>query len=131
MPRGNNYRQNPHQLTDRQIEIFRLASQGLSNREIGEKIYVVENTVDTHLRLGYKKLGTSSRAGAIALGIREGWIPLHTGDDLLEDAAIRLYCHIYFNGSDAGADDFGMEPEDLKEQMRGLARAALNIKENS
>ena len=48
-------------LTTRQREVAQLAAQGATNREIAEALVVTENTVATHLRLAYRKLGVSSR----------------------------------------------------------------------
>jgi len=48
-------------LTPREIEITRMIARGLGNREIGEKLFISEGTVKTHLHTIYEKLGIKSR----------------------------------------------------------------------
>ena len=48
-------------LTAQQQQIVRLAANGLSNREIGEQLYLSPRTVGSHLYNVYPKLGISSR----------------------------------------------------------------------
>jgi two-component system nitrate/nitrite response regulator NarL len=48
-------------LTAREIEITRMIARGLANREIGEKLFISEGTVKTHLHTIYEKLGLKSR----------------------------------------------------------------------
>jgi DNA-binding NarL/FixJ family response regulator len=48
-------------LTPREIEIVRMVASGLSNREAGEKLFISEGTVKTHLHTIYEKLGIKSR----------------------------------------------------------------------
>ena len=50
------------ELTERETEIARLVAQGLSNREIGGKLYITQNTVKTMLKRIFEKLEISSRA---------------------------------------------------------------------
>lgn len=59
-------------LTGREHEIFALMADGLSGPQIAKSLYVSPNTVKTHLRHLYKKLGVSDRAAAVAKGIRQG-----------------------------------------------------------
>jgi NarL family two-component system response regulator LiaR len=54
-------------LTERESEILSLLPTGLSNRELGRQLYVSENTIKTHLRSLYAKLGVRNRAQAAAL----------------------------------------------------------------
>ncbi len=60
-------------LSDAELTVLRLMTEGLSIREIGARLYVSENTVRTHRRAVYRKLGVHSRdeavARATALGI--------------------------------------------------------------
>ncbi|MCK4761155.1 MAG: response regulator [Candidatus Aminicenantes bacterium] len=52
-------------LTGREIEILKIMSRGLKNREIAEKLEISEKTVKTHLNRIFKKLGVNSRSKAI------------------------------------------------------------------
>jgi LuxR family transcriptional regulator, maltose regulon positive regulatory protein len=53
-------------LTDRELEVLRLVAAGLSTRESAGRLFVSFNTVHTHLRTIYQKLGVGSRAEAIS-----------------------------------------------------------------
>jgi DNA-binding NarL/FixJ family response regulator len=59
-------------LTQRESEVLSLLVAGLSNRAIAAKLVVSEETVKTHSRGVYRKLGVSDRAGAVAAALREG-----------------------------------------------------------
>ena len=48
-------------LTPREIDIVRMVASGLGNREIGEKLFISEGTVKTHLHSVYEKLGIKGR----------------------------------------------------------------------
>ena len=48
-------------LSEREAEIARLAAKGLSNREIGERLFISENTVKKYLKSVFEKLGIGSR----------------------------------------------------------------------
>jgi DNA-binding NarL/FixJ family response regulator len=61
-------------LTPREAEIIELLAGGLSNRELGRKLYVSETTIKTHLLHIYRKLGVETRSAAIAEASRRGWI---------------------------------------------------------
>jgi LuxR family maltose regulon positive regulatory protein len=52
-------------LTDREYEILVLIAQGLSNRDIADRLFVEVSTVKRHINNCYGKLGVSSRAQAI------------------------------------------------------------------
>ncbi|HKR63758.1 MAG TPA: response regulator transcription factor [Thermoanaerobaculia bacterium] len=62
-------------LTPRELEILGLIAEGLSNREIGEKLFVSENTVKTHSSRVFEKLGVSRRVQAVQKGKELGLIP--------------------------------------------------------
>jgi len=55
-------------ITRRELEILELIAQGLSNREIAEKLFVSENTVKTHSSRVFDKLGAQRRTQAVQLG---------------------------------------------------------------
>jgi DNA-binding CsgD family transcriptional regulator len=48
-------------LTPREVELAKLASRGLSNREIADRLGIAVRTVDNHLHQAYSKLGIGSR----------------------------------------------------------------------
>ncbi|MEU2038509.1 AAA family ATPase [Nocardia niwae] len=54
-------------LTPHELSIARLAAQGLTNREIGQRLYLSHRTVSTHLHRIFPKLGVSSRTDLAAL----------------------------------------------------------------
>jgi DNA-binding CsgD family transcriptional regulator len=55
-------------ITPREMEILELIAQGMSNREIAEKLFVSENTVKTHSSRVFDKLGAKRRTQAVQLG---------------------------------------------------------------
>lgn len=62
-------------ITPREYEILRLIAQGLSNREIGEKLFVSENTVKTHSSRLFDKMDVNRRVQAVQKGRQLGLIP--------------------------------------------------------
>lgn len=65
-------------LTEREAEILRLASQGLTNREIAERLHLSVHTVKTHVRHVLDKLHARNRAEATVKALRSG--QLEPGD---------------------------------------------------
>ncbi len=55
-------------ITPRELEILGLIAQGLSNKEIAERVFVSENTVKTHSSRVFDKLGARRRTQAVQLG---------------------------------------------------------------
>ena len=62
-------------ITKRELEILELIAQGLSNREIAEKLFVSENTVKTHSSRLFDKLSAKRRTQAVQIGKEMGLIP--------------------------------------------------------
>jgi DNA-binding CsgD family transcriptional regulator len=62
-------------VTRRELEILELIANGLSNREIAEKLFVSENTVKTHSSRLFDKLGAKRRTQAVQLGKELGLLP--------------------------------------------------------
>jgi DNA-binding NarL/FixJ family response regulator len=60
--------------TMREIEVLQLISDGLVNREIGQRLFLSEETVKSHVRHLLAKLQARSRAHAVAIGFRRGLI---------------------------------------------------------
>jgi DNA-binding NarL/FixJ family response regulator len=61
-------------LTERELQVLRGMSQGKSNAEIGRALYLSEDTIKTHARRLFRKLGVNDRAQAVALGFRRGLV---------------------------------------------------------
>jgi two-component system, NarL family, response regulator LiaR len=61
-------------LTEREMEVLRLLSQGQSNKEIASHLQIVEDTVKTHIRHILAKLGVQSRTQAVLYAIRFGLV---------------------------------------------------------
>ena len=62
-------------ITRRELEILELIAQGLSNREIADKLFVSENTVKTHSSRLFDKLSARRRTQAVQIGKEMGLIP--------------------------------------------------------
>lgn len=62
-------------ITRRELEILELIAQGMSNREIGEQLFVSENTVKTHSSRLFDKLNAKRRTQAVQIGKEFGLIP--------------------------------------------------------
>jgi two-component system, NarL family, response regulator LiaR len=62
-------------ITPRELDILVLIAQGLSNREIAQKLFVSENTVKTHSSRVFSKLGARRRTQAVQLGKQFGLLP--------------------------------------------------------
>jgi DNA-binding CsgD family transcriptional regulator len=62
-------------ITPRELEILSLIAQGLSNREIADRLFVSENTVKTHCSRAFDKLGARRRTQAVQLGKQLGILP--------------------------------------------------------
>jgi DNA-binding CsgD family transcriptional regulator len=63
-------------LTARERDVLELVSQGLSNKQIAQKLQISEHTVKFHLSSLFAKLGVSSRTEAVNRGARQGIITL-------------------------------------------------------
>ena len=62
-------------ITPREFEVLELIANGLSNREIADKLFVSENTVKTHSSRVFDKLGARRRTQAVQLGKELGLLP--------------------------------------------------------
>jgi two-component system NarL family response regulator len=63
-------------LTGREIEVLDHVSQGLTSKEIGEELFISENTVKNHVRNILDKLGVHSRNEAVLYAVRENLIAI-------------------------------------------------------
>ncbi len=73
----------PDPLTERELDVLRLVSQGLSNREIADRLVITERTVCTHVSNILTKLHLASRTQAALYALKEGLTSL---DDISIDA---------------------------------------------
>jgi NarL family two-component system response regulator LiaR len=63
-------------LSERELEVLKLASKGLSNKDIAEELYISIRTVQGHLGNIFDKLQVSSRTEAVVHALKGGWITL-------------------------------------------------------
>ncbi len=63
-------------LTPREIEVLRMLAEGLANKNIAFRLGISEHTVKFHITSIFSKLNASSRAEAVAIGMRRGLILL-------------------------------------------------------
>jgi DNA-binding NarL/FixJ family response regulator len=66
----------PEPLTPREREVLELLAEGLSNRQIAERLAISEHTAKSHVASVSGKLGASSRTEAVSRGVRRGLITL-------------------------------------------------------
>jgi serine/threonine protein kinase/DNA-binding CsgD family transcriptional regulator len=64
----------PVTLTPRELDVIRLLVEGLSNKEIAQRLFVSSRTVNYHLDNIYSKLGVNSRTEAAIYALRHGWV---------------------------------------------------------
>ncbi|MBO1752292.1 response regulator transcription factor [Actinotalea sp. BY-33] len=62
------------ELTKRELEVLTGMSNGRSNAQIGADLFLSEDTVKTHARRLFRKVGAADRAQAVAIGLRTGLI---------------------------------------------------------
>jgi NarL family two-component system response regulator LiaR len=63
-------------LSDRELEVLKLATRGLSNQEIADELCLSLRTVQAHLGHIFNKLQVSSRTEAVVRALKEGWVTL-------------------------------------------------------
>jgi len=68
-------RANPDELTDRESQVLGLVTQGLRNKQIGQRLGISQNTVKYHLANILSKLHAQSRTELAARAAREGLVP--------------------------------------------------------
>lgn len=65
-------------LNKRELEILKLASAGMSNKDIARKLDITEHTVGSHLVNIFRKLGVESRTQAALRAMQLGWVDIDT-----------------------------------------------------
>jgi DNA-binding NarL/FixJ family response regulator len=74
---GKSARHRPAEiLSERELDVLRLASQGLSNQDIADKLVLSLRTVQAHFSHIFNKLDVSSRTEAVVRALKEGWVTL-------------------------------------------------------
>ena len=63
-------------LTERELEVLKLAAKGVSNRNIAETLGLSDRTVQAHLSHIFKKLTVASRTEAILYSLKRGWFSM-------------------------------------------------------
>ena len=63
-------------LTEREVEVLALLGEGNRNRDIGDQLFISEETVKVHVKHILEKLGASDRTQAVAIALRRGIIQL-------------------------------------------------------
>lgn len=62
------------QLTDREVEVFRLIAWGYGNKQIAEQLASSVKTVEAHKANSMRKLGLTSRTDIIRYALLQGWL---------------------------------------------------------
>ncbi len=63
-------------LSEREMEVLKMAARGMSNKGIGNALSISERTVQVHMRSIFNKLGVGSRSEAIIYGLKRGWFSI-------------------------------------------------------
>jgi DNA-binding NarL/FixJ family response regulator len=62
-------------LTPREAEVIALVTQGLTNQQIADRVFLGINTIKTYIRTAYRKMGVARRPQAVLWGIQNGFEP--------------------------------------------------------
>jgi len=68
-------------LSERELEVLRLVTLGMSNKEIAEKLFLSQRTVKAHLTNIFNKLNVASRSEAIVKGLQWGLVTLENTEN--------------------------------------------------
>jgi len=69
-------RRRREELTSRELDVLRCLARGRNNREIATTLFISEDTVKTHLKNVFGKLGVEDRTGAVLAAVRQGIVYL-------------------------------------------------------
>jgi DNA-binding NarL/FixJ family response regulator len=64
------------ELTPREVEVLKHLAEGNRNKDIGERLFISEETVKVHIKHIMEKLGANDRTQAVAIAVRRGIIQL-------------------------------------------------------
>jgi len=64
----------PDRLTSREVNVLKLVSVGLTNRQIAQRLGLSSRTIDAHLRSIFGKIGVGSRSAATRWAVEHGLI---------------------------------------------------------
>lgn len=73
-PAPSKHKSGDIQITPRELEVLQAAATGERNKEIAYRLGISSRTVKAHLTSVYNKLGVDSRAAAIAVAAKKGWL---------------------------------------------------------
>lgn len=71
-PRGASERSRTRMLSTREREVLQGIARGLSNQELSEQLFIASNTVKTHIKRVFAKIGARDRAQAVVIAYEEG-----------------------------------------------------------
>jgi DNA-binding NarL/FixJ family response regulator len=74
-PAGGDWPGRAEGLTARQAEVLALIAQGLSNEDVAERAFITINSLKSHVRAIYRKIGAESRSQAVLWAIEHGFSP--------------------------------------------------------
>jgi NarL family two-component system response regulator LiaR len=63
-------------LTERELQVLKLASTGMTNKDISDRLCLSIRTVQAHLSAVFSKMGVGSRTEAVVQALRNGWLTL-------------------------------------------------------
>lgn len=66
----------PEELSPRERDVLSLIGDGLSNAEISERLFLTVNTVKTHIKSAYRKIGVDRRSQAVIWAYTHGLVDL-------------------------------------------------------
>jgi len=75
-PPGSTEAKATEPLSEREMDVLKLAAKGISNKDIAEQLFLSPRTVQVHLGHIFGKLGVASRTEAVLYGLRRGWLML-------------------------------------------------------
>jgi DNA-binding CsgD family transcriptional regulator len=73
---GNERPEQRFGLTDGELKVLALLAEGMTNREIGERLFMAEKTASVHVSRILAKLDVRGRVGAATMAQRAGLVPL-------------------------------------------------------